>query len=86
MSFHASQFQISRAIWLAKWNPKVDREPEKRTELAFKEFLINKYERRQWYVSPSEAKKEEKTEPKPGPKLQPPPKVGKVHEARCVCV
>lgn len=71
--------QLARKVWLGKWNSKRDREPDKSDENAFKNFLISKYERRTWYVDPKEAvKKEEKTTPKPEPKLLPPPtsKVG----------
>lgn len=74
--------QVSRAVWLGKWNPKRDREPDKKDEVAFKEFLIAKYERKNWYCSPAEVKKEEKELPKPEPKLQPPPPSNKV--CRCV--
>ena len=70
--------QASRAIWLGKWNPKRDRDPDKRDEVAFKEFLITKYERKNWYCTPAEIKKEEKELPKPEPKLQPPPSSNKV--------
>lgn len=73
--------QVSRAVWLGKWNPKRDREPDKKDEVAFKEFLIAKYERKSWYCSPAEVKKEEKELPKPEPKLQPPPPSNKV--CRC---
>jgi len=71
--------QSARRIWLGKWNSKRDREPDKADESAFKNFLIAKYERKSWYVDPKEALKEEtNTEPKPEPKLNPPPssKVG----------
>ena len=62
------------------WNPRRDKEPDKKDEIAFKDFLVSKYERRVWYVNPSEVrKKEDKVEsPKPEPKLQPPPAASKV--------
>lgn len=62
-------------MWLGKWNPKRDREPDKSDENAFKQYLISKYERRSWYRSPSEPTKEDtgKTETKPEPKILPPP-------------
>ena len=58
---------------MGRWNPRRDRDPDKKDEVAFKEFLISKYERKHWYVSPAELKKETKESPKPEPKLQPPP-------------
>ena len=56
-----SVLQVARKVWLGTWNPSKDREPDKKEEQAFKEFLITKYERRQWYKSPGEVKREEET-------------------------
>jgi hypothetical protein len=67
---------VARKIWLGGWNPTRDREPDKKEEQAFKEFLITKYERRNWYKSPSEVAKEEAApvqEVKTDAKLGPPP-------------
>lgn len=64
---------------MGTWNPSRDREPDKKEEQAFKQFLISKYERKQWYKSLAEVKMEESAaatagqENKPEPKLQPPP-------------
>ena len=44
---------------MGKWDPKKDREPDKKNEVAFKEYLIAKYERRSWYKSAADIKKEE---------------------------
>ena len=44
---------------MGKWNPRKDREPDKKNEVAFKEYLIAKYERKAWYRSPADIKKEE---------------------------
>lgn len=69
---------------MGNWNHSRDREPDKKEEHAFKEFLISKYERKQWYKSPADVKKEEETVPapaKPEPKIQPPPST-KVHIIR----
>lgn len=79
-------------MWLGNWNPAKDRETDKKEEQLFKEFLITKYERRQWYKSPAEVKREEaatKTEVvKAEPKLQPPPstKVSLSHYLISVCL
>lgn len=74
--FSSPPSQISRKIWLGKWNSKRDREPDKSDEAAFKGYLVSKYERRSWYVDPKEAvKEEERSTPKPEPKLAPPPSV-----------
>lgn len=70
--------QIAHAVWMGRWNPRHDKEPSKKEEVAFKEFLIAKYERKQWYRDPAEVKKEKEKEtsaPAPEPKLLPPPSV-----------
>ena len=62
---------------MGMWNPAKDREPDKREEQTFKQFLISKYERKQWYKSPAEVRMEESAsagqENKVEAKLQPPP-------------
>ena len=62
---------------MGTWNPSRDREPDKKEEQAFKQFLISKYERKQWYKSPAEVKMEESAaaqqENKVEAKIQPPP-------------
>ena len=62
-------------MWMGNWNPTRDREPDKKEEQLFKQFLISKYERKQWYKSPAEVKKEEPAAPeaKVEAKIQPPP-------------
>ena len=72
--------QVARKVWLGNWNSSKDREPDKKEEQAFKEFLITKYERRQWYKSPSEVRREEEVnkpaataKPLAEVKIQPPP-------------
>ena len=70
--------QLAHAVWMGKWNPRQDKEPTKKDEVGFKEFLISKYERRMWYRSPGEVKREKDghnsdTPASPSPKLLPPP-------------
>ena len=73
---------------MGKWNPRHDKDPSKKDEVGFKEFLISKYERKQWYRSPSEVKKERENGSNSAPppvteaKLLPPPS-SKVH---CMCM
>ena len=66
---------MARKIWLGTWNPSKDREVDKKNEQAFKQFLLTKYERKQWYKSPQEVVREDasKQEVKAEPKIQPPP-------------
>lgn len=75
---HSCCAQMAHAVWMGRWNPRHDKEPSKKEEVAFKEFLMAKYERRQWYRDPGEVKKEKEKEsnaPAPEPKLLPPPSV-----------
>lgn len=51
--------QMAKKTWMGKWDPKKDREPDKKNEVAFKEYLIAKYERKSWYKSAADIKKEE---------------------------
>lgn len=72
----ACSLQVARKIWLGGWNPTRDREPSKKDEQAFKQFLITKYERKNWYRSPSEVAKETPSptpETKADHKIEPPP-------------
>ena len=74
--------QLAHAVWMGRWNPRHDKDPSKKDEVAFKEFLISKYERKQWYRSPADIKrereKENNTPPATETKLLPPPS-SKVH-------
>jgi hypothetical protein len=75
------RLQLAHAIWMGRWNQRHDKEPSKKDEVAFKEFLISKYERKQWYRDPEAVKKERvsdaDTTPAAQPKLLPPPSTKK---------
>ena len=66
--------QVAQKTWMGKWDPKKDREPDKKNEVAFKEYLMSKYQRKTWYKSPAEVKKDEQqVTPATGQvKIQPP--------------
>ena len=75
---------------MGHWNPSRDREPDKKEEQLFKQFLISKYERRQWYKSPEDVKRESATPvetqaPKPETRILPPPS-SKVSESGLVLI
>lgn len=75
--------QVAKRSWMAKWDTKKDREPDKKNEVAFKEYLISKYERKTWFKSLSEVKREEQEQvktPTEQPKLAPPTTSVKVCE------
>ena len=61
---------------MGRWNTRQDKEPSKKDEVAYKEFLIAKYERKQWYRNHADVRKEREPDngaPAPEPKLLPPP-------------
>jgi Arf-GAP domain and FG repeat-containing protein 1 len=68
--------ELAHAVWMGRWNPRQDKEASKKDEVAFKEFLISKYERKMWYKAEvkreSEAKNESST-PTAEAKILPPP-------------
>ena len=76
-----SLLQLAHAVWMGRWNPRQDKEPSKKDGVGFKEFLISKYERKQWFRNPAEVRKEREKDSSaaaPEPKLLPPPST-KVH-------
>ena len=75
---------------MGRWNQRHDKEPSKKDEVAFKEFLISKYERKQWYRDPVDVKRERDsdagTTPAAEPKLLPPPSTKVLHLESTVMV
>ena len=71
--------QLAQAIWMGRWNPRHDKEPTKKDEVVYKDFLIAKYEHKQWYQSPPEVKTEREKDNVSAqpvePKLLPPPSI-----------
>ena len=83
LSCHPTHPQVANQVWLGRWDPKQDREPDKKNPVTFKEYLVAKYERKQWYTEPGEHKEEPKAvaTPPTQSKLPGPPKVK--NSARC---
>lgn len=75
---------MANQVWLGRWDPKQDREPDKKSAVVFKEYLVAKYERKQWYVEPGERREEPKAvgTPPTQSKLPAPPKVNNDRTAR----
>ncbi|XP_078612511.1 uncharacterized protein LOC144882541 isoform X1 [Branchiostoma floridae x Branchiostoma japonicum] len=46
--------EYCRKVWLGLYDSRSQGMPESRDEQRVKDFMINKYEKRRWYVSPSE--------------------------------
>ncbi|XP_033100495.1 arf-GAP domain and FG repeat-containing protein 1-like [Anneissia japonica] len=47
--------EVCRQIWLGLYDSKSRAEPESKEEQKVKDFMIQKYERKRWYVEPSQA-------------------------------
>ena len=47
--------QICRTVWLGLYDAKTRAGPESREEHKVRDFMIQKYEKKRWYVEPSQA-------------------------------
>lgn len=45
---------MCKKTWLGLWNSANNPEPESRDEQKVKDFMIQKYERRRWYIPPQQ--------------------------------
>ncbi|KAK3577992.1 hypothetical protein CHS0354_013655 [Potamilus streckersoni] len=54
---HGNEF--CRKVWLGLYDAKAGLEPDSREEQKVKEFMLQKYEKKRYYVAPTEAMKEE---------------------------
>ena len=63
-------------MWLGRWDPNRS-EPDKKNAVVFKEYLVAKYERKQWYKEAADNREEPKAvgTPPTQAKLAAPPKV-----------
>ena len=51
--------QFCRKVWLGLYDNRLGNQSESREENKVKDFMIQKYERKRYYVAPTEAMKEE---------------------------
>ncbi len=56
---------MARMIWAGCWDPAKDKDVNTKDERAFKEFFRDKYERKKWYIDPSEVRKSKSPDPIP---------------------
>ena len=47
-------FKVCRRSWLGLWNSPNPPEPESRDEIKVKDFMMQKYDRKTWYIPPSQ--------------------------------
>lgn len=48
------KLQVCRRSWLGLWNSPNPPEPESRDEIKVKDFMMQKYDRKKWYIPPSQ--------------------------------
>ena len=46
--------KVCRRSWLGLWNSPNPPEPESRDEIKVKDFMMQKYDRKTWYIPPSQ--------------------------------
>ena len=56
---HHSLFQFCRKVWLGLYDSRSHMEPDSKDETKIKDFMCQKYEKKRWYVAPTETMHEE---------------------------
>ncbi|XP_015753839.1 PREDICTED: arf-GAP domain and FG repeat-containing protein 2-like [Acropora digitifera] len=60
--------EYCRKVWLGLWNSSMPAEPESRDEQKKKDFMVQKYERKRWYVAPQQVSANNTSQSTPEPK------------------
>lgn len=60
--------QYCKKVWLGLWNSSTPAEPESRDEQKIKDFMVQKYERKRWYMPPQQATANNTSQSAPEPK------------------
>ncbi|XP_044179926.1 LOW QUALITY PROTEIN: arf-GAP domain and FG repeat-containing protein 1-like [Acropora millepora] len=60
--------EYCRKVWLGLWNSSMPAEPESRDEQKKKDFMVQKYERKRWYVAPQQVSASNTSQSTPEPK------------------
>ena len=60
--------QYCKKVWLGLWNSSAPAEPESRDEQKIKDFMVQKYERKRWYMPPQQATANNTSQSAPEPK------------------
>lgn len=61
-------FQYCKKVWLGLWNSATPAEPESRDEQKIKDFMVQKYERKRWYIPPQQVTTNNTSQSTPEPK------------------
>ena len=65
---HVFISQYCKKVWLGLWNSTQPAEPESRDEQKIKDFMVQKYERKRWYIPPQQVNNSNTTQAAPEPK------------------
>nr|XP_058967245.1 arf-GAP domain and FG repeat-containing protein 1-like [Pocillopora verrucosa] len=60
--------EYCKKVWLGLWNSSAPAEPESRDEQKIKDFMVQKYERKRWYMPPQQATANNTSQSAPEPK------------------
>ena len=52
-------FQLCRQVWLGLYDMRSHMEPDHKDDVKIRDFMCQKYEKKRWYVAPSETMFEE---------------------------
>lgn len=66
--FFFCTLQYCKKVWLGLWNSSAPAEPESRDEQKIKDFMVQKYERKRWYMPPQQAIANNTSQSAPEPK------------------
>lgn len=67
-SIHLCTSQYCKKVWLGLWNSAQPAEPESRDEQKIKDFMVQKYERKRWYIPPQQVSNSNSSQAAPEPK------------------
>lgn len=67
-TIHVFTSQYCKKVWLGLWNSTQPAEPESRDEQKIKDFMVQKYERKRWYIPPQQVSNSNSSQAAPEPK------------------
>ena len=67
-TIHVFTSQYCKKVWLGLWNSTQHAEPESRDEQKIKDFMVQKYERKRWYIPPQQVSNSNSSQAAPEPK------------------
>ena len=56
---YTAYFQLCRKVWLGLYDSRTNPEPDSKDEVKIRDFMVNKYEKKRFYVAPTETMHED---------------------------